>query len=426
MDQATSALLPFRGLRFDPGLPGGLAHTLGPPFDFDSSNEARAFADGRAHCAVRLEIEDPVDGLSFWQSRALLNEWQERGILLREDHPAYYVYEQQFEHDGAPLARRGVFGLVPLDAPGVDVMPHEETWEEIRQRRLRLLRNLDAAPSPVYLIYDGRDRSPAALLDEIATSQADACMTDSFGNRHRLWVVSDPASVERMRDLMRGQRYVIADGHHRFAAARDYHAQRGLPDTSRVLACCVEAHDPGIVIRPIHRLIRSRHAIDVTTAAGTLSEWFEIETSPVGARTGRELRGALTDGALPEAGVITNGGATFLRLRLRDWSIAESLLPGEACEPARRLDITVVSELVLRRALWVDPSATDAINYYDDAEDVLSLTRSAAGTGLLMRPIRLSQVFDVARSGGVVPAKSTSFVPKIPVGLVMQVFRAEG
>jgi uncharacterized protein (DUF1015 family) len=426
MPDSSPSLLPFRGLRYRPDLPGNPADTIGPPFDLDSTTEAREFAAGRAHCAVHLEIEDDGDALSFGGARRLIDDWRSSGILRRDESPSYYVYEQRFSHEGDWLVRRGIFGLVPLDDPGVTVLPHEETWEENRLRRVQLLRGIETSPSSVYLIYEDSHHSIQPVLDEMTSREPDWCATDNWDNRHRLWAVSDTRPVERIRALMAGQQFVIADGHHRHAAARIYHDERGLPETSAVLACCVEAGDPGIVIRPIHRLIHSRDAIDIATATGTLAELFEIDTSPVGERTGRELRLTLSSDVLPEAGIITNDGLTFLRLRLRDWAVAEAQLPGEPHEPSRRLDVTVITELVLRRALDVEPTAQNVIDYYDDAEDVLALARAGKGVGLLMRPMRLRQVFDVARSRGTVPPKSTSFIPKIPVGLVMHEFLAPG
>lgn len=418
MTDSSPALLPFRGLRFRSDLPGGLSATIGPPYDLDSSDEARAFVAERPYCSVRLEVDDTGNGLTFKAARTLLAHWRQQQVIVQDTVESYYVYEQRFEHDGEWFTRRGIFGLVPVDEPAVDVLPHEETWEENRERRVQLLRELEAAPSPVYLIYKSAGNSPAALLAAVAATRPDACATDISGTEHRLWVVSDPSMTEQLSASMQNQHFVIADGHHRFAAARQYHDEQRRPETALVLACCVEAQDPGIVIRPIHRLIRSRDAIDLATATGMLSGWFDISSSPVGERSGRDLRHALTDGILPEAGIITNGGLTFTHLRLRDWSLVEPLLPGDQNEPANQLDVTVITELLIRRALQLDP-ASEAIDYFDDAEDILALARKGTGLGLLMRPIRLSQVFAVARSGDTVPGKSTSFVPKIPVGLVM-------
>jgi uncharacterized protein (DUF1015 family) len=413
---ASTALLPFRGIRFRTDL----AAALGPPTDIVSSAEARAWVRERPHSAVRLEIEDDNAELRFTDAADLLARWLREGVLAQDDAPAYYVYEQSFDEAGRRYARLGVFGLVPLDAPEVCVLPHEETWEENRQRRLQLLRDLHASISPVFLIYDSAKQEMDQLLDAVVAHAPDAIATDSFGNTHRLWVVSDCDDVERLEQSMRGRYFIIADGHHRFAAAQLYHEEQQTPETGVVLACCVAAHDPGIVIRPIHRLITGRDAIDLTSAMGDLAAWFDISTEPVGQRTGGDLLATLSDGDLPEAALVANTGTTLIRLRLRDWSLGEPYLI-DIPEPVRRLDVSVITELVVRQALQIDAEAEPRLlTYSSDADDLLAALRAGrADLGLLMRPIRLEQVLAVARAHGKVPAKSTSFVPKVPLGLVM-------
>jgi uncharacterized protein (DUF1015 family) len=423
----TPALLPFRGVRFDPGRDDELIDTLGPPADVDTSEDARAFVRGKPYNAVRLEIEDNGKDLSFSTARQLLRDWLASGILRQDRQPSYYLYEQQFDDRGQTRVRRGIFGLAPLDLPEVCILPHEETWEENRQRRLHLLQALDTAVSPVFLIYEGDAAATASFLGELARRPPTIQASDAGGNEHRLWVVSDPREIERLQHLVSGRHFIIADGHHRFAAAQLLHAARQTPHTGFVLACCVEAHDPGIVIRPIHRLIHGRDDIDLLSATGTLATWFDMTTAPVGTRSAHDLVRDLPAGDFPAAGVLSNGGQTITILRLRDWAAVASLLPDDIASAARELDVTVITELVIRRALQLDPTSGDAITYDDDPTVLLASVREAsAGLGILMRPMRLQQVLAVARAHGRVPAKSTSFVPKIPAGLVMHAFGRDG
>lgn len=418
-NQASSSLVPFRGVRFRDDLPGGLGAALGPPDDIESSDEARAFVGNRSVNAVRLEIEDDTDELRFHSARELLDRWRREGVVSVDPSPSYYVYEQAFVERGQQQSRRGIIGLVPFDAPDVCVLPHEETWEENRQRRLQLLRDLDAGLSPVFLIYDGPVMT--SLLKMVVQRTPAATVDHDGGNAHRLWVVSDPDEVSRIEDSMRERHFIIADGHHRFAAAQLYHEERGTPETALVMACCVEAHDPGIVIRPFHRVVTPPAGFDAATLLNMLRQWFEIEETPVGSRSGQALAALLPDCDVPLAGLIIDGGKRFVMLRLRDWESVEPLIPAEIIGPARRLDVTVVSELVVHRALDIAAdNEPDQVSYITDADEALAATRSGAGQlAILIRPIQLQQVLTVASAHGTVPAKSTSFIPKVPIGLVL-------
>ncbi|HEX5164280.1 MAG TPA: DUF1015 domain-containing protein [Thermomicrobiales bacterium] len=416
--ETSSSLVPFRGVRFRAGLPGGLAATLGPPDDIDSSDEARAFVQGKPFNAVRLEIEDDSEPLRFQSARALLDRWRQDDVVGADPTPGYYVYEQAFSDHGERRIRRGIIGLVPLDAPDVCVLPHEETWEENRQRRYQLLCDLEAGISPVFLIYDGPET--AQMLEAIVQRPPLAVAEDGIDG-HRLWRVSEPDEVARIAASMREQHFIIADGHHRFAAAQRYHQERGTSESALVLACCIEAHDPGIVIRPFHRIVSLPGGCDVNEWLTTLAAWFDVEEAPVGNRSGQDLAASLPAGTLPAAGLILDGGLRFSTLRLRDWDAIESLIPAGVTGPARRLDVTILSELLIHQTLGISADAEpDRIDYTTDAAEAVAATQRDTGTiAILLRPIALQQVLAVARAHGTVPAKSTSFIPKVPIGLVL-------
>ncbi len=420
-ESVSSSLVPFRGVRFHESAPRGFADVIGPPDDIDSSDDALAFVGERTVNAVRLEIEDDGRELRFRTARSLLDSWRRGGIVRPEPDAAYYVYEQGFVDHGQRRTRRGIFGLVPFDAPDVCVLPHEETWEENRQRRLQLLRDLDAGISPVFLIYDGRET--ATMLDEIVqrVPVVEAIVDDAT---HRLWVVSDPDEVARFEVAMREHHYIIADGHHRFAAAQLFHQERQTPGTALVLACCVEAHDPGIVIRSFHRIVSLRPGFDSTAMIDSLHEWFDMEELPVGSRGGRDLAASIPDCDVPVMGLVLDGGTRYVTLRLRSWDMVEALIPEDVTGPARELDVTLVTELLVRRTLGIAANdEPDQIDHVTDADEALAATASGTGRlAILIRPIRLPQVLAVARAHGTVPAKSTSFVPKVPIGLVLHTY----
>ena len=220
---------------------------------------------------------------------------------------------------------------------------------------------------------------------------------------------------------MQEQHFIIADGHHRFAAAQRYHEERRTAESALVLACYVEAHDPGIVIRPFHRIISPPDNVDLTEWLSAIAAWFDIEETPVGSRSGRDLARSLPTGDQPAAGLILDRGCRFVRLRLRDWDAIEPLIPTSVTGPARQLGVTVLSELLIHRSLGISADTEpDRIDYTTDADEAWSATQhNHRKIAVLLRPIELRQVLAVARAHGTVPAKSTSFIPKVPIGLVL-------
>jgi hypothetical protein len=78
--------------------------------------------------------------------------------------------------------------------------------------------------------------------------------------QHALWRVTGPA-VEELAALAASRPLVIADGHHRFAAALRYARDQQITGTLGHPAAWVPVHvvdaaDPALAVRAIHRLVR--------------------------------------------------------------------------------------------------------------------------------------------------------------------------
>lgn len=153
---------------------------------------------------------------------------------------------------------------------------------------------------------------------------------------------------------------LIADGHHRYETALAYAREGGSPYLMVVL---VPTRQEGLTIFPTHRL-----ATHVNGAHGT----------PIG-EPGEELPGVVL---------------------YRDGQY--ELLEGDG------LDVEVVERV-----------ATGGVTYTPQrAEAVATVDRGDAEAAFLLRPTRIQDVWDVARSGRTMPQKSTYFYPKLTSGLL--------
>ena len=96
-------LQPLRTLRYEPSAVGSLEDVIAPPYDVIDA-ELRAQLAARSPYNV-VEIDLPP---SYAQAAATMADWQQRGVLVREDEPAVWVLRQDYEApDGAaPHAHR--------------------------------------------------------------------------------------------------------------------------------------------------------------------------------------------------------------------------------------------------------------------------------------------------------------------------------
>jgi len=79
---------------------------IAPPYDIISPAEQRALHARSPHNIVRLEYgeahaDDSEQNNRYTRAAATLAQWQASGVLVQDDGPAFYVYDQEFEHGGA-------------------------------------------------------------------------------------------------------------------------------------------------------------------------------------------------------------------------------------------------------------------------------------------------------------------------------------
>src|SRR5439155_3715373 len=159
---------PFRGLRYAPGL--DLSKAICPPFDIISPEQQRTLHERSPYNAVHIELAYDSNGDRYQRAAEALKHWREDGTLLRDEQPAFYLCDQQFEREGISYRRRLIFARLRLEPwDRVIVLPHEQTFGAPKEDRLRLLRAIRTNTSPVFLIYRDQLARIAPLLEDPAS-----------------------------------------------------------------------------------------------------------------------------------------------------------------------------------------------------------------------------------------------------------------
>src|SRR5258708_724340 len=187
---------PFRGIRYDPArvdLEAGVA----PPYDVLSAPDLAALAGRAPNTVVIVDVPAESDGADRYAAAgATFRQWLADGILVTDHGPAYYRYAMTFTDEaGAARTIAGVLGALAVtdpDAPGNDVLPHEQTTPKASTDRLDLTRATRANLSPIWGL------SLAADLAERTSEPGErlATVTDPDGVVHQLDRIDDPARVE--------------------------------------------------------------------------------------------------------------------------------------------------------------------------------------------------------------------------------------
>ncbi|MDA0637754.1 DUF1015 domain-containing protein [Nonomuraea sp. MCN248] len=240
-------LRPFRGVRFAVDDP---AKVTSPPYDLISDGDVRALLDVHPNNVVRLILplspgtdarKIPTEHRSaeqrtsqetdksqssaqkapdprYAEARRTLQAWLDAGVLVPDEEPALYVYEQR----GPGVLQRGLIGDVCLPDPAQRiVLPHEDVLPGPIADRLALMSTTQANLEPIFLLYNGQNGVATRLVDEVATGRPPMVTAHTEdGLTHRLWAITDEAEIAAVNADLLPRQALIADGHHRYATYR--------------------------------------------------------------------------------------------------------------------------------------------------------------------------------------------------------------
>lgn len=435
-------IVPLRGVRYNPGIVSDPAAVMAPPYDVISPEQQQQLYERSPYNVVRLILNQAQEGDDehnnpYTRAAAYFQQWQNKGILVRDSEPSLYLYDQEYTAaDGSRVVRQGFLALARLEdfSSGV-VKPHEKTLSGPKADRLRLMQACRAQFSPIFSLYSDPCCVLEALAKDFKAEKPLFHFTDEQNVSHALWQVSDPALLARAQELLDKKPLFIADGHHRYETALAYRDQlrREYPDYSGkepfnfVLMYFANMEDSGMQIFPTHRLVHSLPQVDLTSLWQQLEPWFERHTEPVSGQESAawdqvaQRLASLGEQQRTFACYAGEGQVHYLSLRPDiDW---ERWFPPEMAPCLRQLDVSILHRLVLEEALGItaqqQEQQTRLCYAKSMSQAVTAVQEGKAQLAFLMNPTRLSEVRDVANARGKMPQKSTFFYPKLLTGPVL-------
>ena len=365
---------PFRALRYDEAVAGSLDQLVAPPYDVIPADTVSDMAAANDHNIVRLIRPQEPD-----LAAERLREWLAHGALVREENAGVWRIAETFVGpDSVSRTRTGVVGRIALEEVGAgSVLRHERTFDRPLETRLQLVRAVQTKLSPVLVLHNGEPPAP-----EDRDPDLHATLNDTTTS---LWRIDEQDAIAATLAKIVAP-LVIADGHHRYAAALRHHQEQGTEETAHVLAVLISVADPGLEIFAAHRVAS--------------------EAPP-------DLRDPLTatklesvSEAVAQLDTLERDHAAFVLVEPDGVSLVEAPPAEDLLE---RLDVTAVNPLVAGDVKFI-PSANDAARAVTDGD---------AAAAFLVRAPTVAQVQGIATSGLVMPQKSTYFYPKLTSGLLL-------
>jgi len=217
----------------------------------------------------------------------------------------------------------------------------------------------------------------------------------------------------------------IADGHHRYETAVNYMREcqkkgwrPAAPESFDVrMMTLFNICEPGMSIRPIHRIVHAVPNFDPQAFLAKAKEVFEVRIHASLAEMEQATKAGRSGHTF---GCYTKG--TFATLAMRDAAIMDGLIKDRSSD-WKRLDVSILHTMILDRLLDIDAQALEEqrnVTYtVDVAHGVRMVDEGKEQLFFLLNPTTADEVRRVADHGEKMPQKSTDFYPKLLGGLVL-------
>jgi uncharacterized protein (DUF1015 family) len=419
---------PFQAFVYNQEKIKDLAQVVCPPYDVISPARQQHFHDVHPQNFIHAIFGKDIPGEDTYRRAAgYFNDWIKDKILIPDSGPAFYFYWQQFKIRGEKRTRIGFIGLLHLEDKKSSVFAHEHTRLEAKEDRLKLLRRVKANLSPIFVVSPDHKRIIQRTYQKhIRNAKPCIDIVDDEQVAHKVWRLDAPDAVAAMESAMSAENMFIADGHHRYEVACAYREEMrqklghltGEEPFNYVLAYVTSPDPRGLIIFPIHRLVKIDPAPDMPALSAGLKNYFDLEE--VRDKTRFFFLLAKAGGTEHVIGMYRD--RKYWLLRLKNVKILDKIITDKPAE-YRSLDVSILNYLVLRDSLGIDLGDKTRVSFNPHEEELIAQVDSGdAQVAFFLNPVRMQQIISVALAGERMPPKSTYFYPKVLSGLVINKF----
>ncbi len=411
-----ATIRPFKGIRPPKEL---VEKVESRPYDVLSSEEARAEAGDNEmslYHIIKPEIDfspdtSEYDPKVYEQAARNFKKFQDKGWLVQDEKPAYYIYAQTMN---GKTQYGLVVGAFVEDYLNGTIKKHELTRKDKEEDRMKHVRVNDANIEPVFFAYPDNK-----VLDELINKYVKnnapeydfIAPIDGFG--HQFWVISDANDIDIItKEFAKMPALYIADGHHRSAAAALVGAEKaknnpnhkGDEEYNYFMAVCFQASQ--LTILDYNRVVKDLNGLTSAQFLEKLEKNFDVQ------KKGKEMYHPT---GLHNFSLYIDGEWYSLTAKKGTYNDAD---------PIGVLDVDISSRLILDEILGIKDLRTDKRIDFVGGIRGLNELKERVDSGemkmaLALYPVSMQQIMDIADSGKIMPPKATWFEPKLRSGLVI-------
>ncbi|MDD5238170.1 MAG: DUF1015 domain-containing protein [Candidatus Omnitrophica bacterium] len=424
---------PFKAITYNQEKIKDVSSVTCPPYDIISPQKQQYYHDINPYNFIHILLGKDIPGEDKYRRAAnCFNDWRKHEILIQDTKPAIYFYSQEYKIRGEKRTRLGFVSLLHLEQKGVSIFGHEHTHLEPKEDRLKLLKELKANLSPIFVIFLDKKRIIQRLYQQVSKDNPFLNVTDDNSTVHKLWKLDAPEVLEKIQEDMAGENIFIADGHHRYEVACAYRDQMkeklgtitGEESFNYVLAYFTNTDQRGLLIQPVHRLLKLKEELDLENFKAGLKNYFDVEE----VKEKNRFFFLMEKGGRGEHVLGMYKNKKFWLLRLKNIMILDRIITDKPKE-YKSLDVSILNHIILKKVLGYDMDYLEnkenlAFNPSAD-EFIKRVDNDSRFVAFFLNPVKMEQIISVSLIGERMPPKSTYFYPKVLSGLVVNKFNEE-
>ena len=379
---------PFYGLRYNEKKIK-LDKVICPPYDVINQSNQHLWQKNSSVNAIYLSYNLNHSSQNKYKSvHQRLTSWKKRKILITDPNRAYYFLQENFQFESTWHTRRGLFAWVSvLDNPWV--IPHEKFFNRYVNDRLVLLNATKTHVSPILMTVEDKKHRFESHLEALAKSlDVNRFRYPTDGIDYQMGTISDDQGVMQISDLLKNQKLMIADGHHRFETARRF-AVKTKKDVG-ILAFLTPGSSS--LVKSIHRALHTK--IKIEDFENKIQNTFVCKK-------------------------------VFKRYEIQQGHVVWVHPSGQLWQVSSKKTKHVTSVEFLHHELipqFLKLGKTIDVRLTSDEDDLCLQAEQKNTYGFLLPPLNPSAIVKACQNGNLLPQKSTFFVPKVMTGIVMKEF----
>ena len=418
-------IAPFRAVIYNKEKIKDTSKVVCPPYDIISAADQEYYHDVSSHNLIHILLGKDIAGEDkYRRAAAYFKDWLKNEILIQDERPAIYFHSQQYTIAGEKKSRLGFIARLYLDDKNPCVFGHEHTRLEPKEDRLRLLKNVKANLSPIFVLFSDQKRIIQRVYQQhIQDKKPFIDIVDKEKIVHKVWRLDDKAILDKLQIDMQNKNIFIADGHHRYEVAcayRDKIKKRlgiltGEEDFNYIMAYFTNTESRGLSILPIHRLVRLDSKLDINNLKGLFLEYLDVEEVKDKTRFFFLMEKAgRTEHVL---GIYKD--KKYWLLRLKNIKLLDRMIVDKSIG-FRSLDVSILNYIVLKKILGVNLENKEKLIFSPNREELIELVNNEPSlVAFFLNPVKIQQIISLALNNEKMPAKTTYFYPKVLSGLVM-------